>query len=55
MSLRQHRNFLKTNAAQFDEINEALNNYLGQENMAGTNLAQTQYKKGNDGIFRRVK
>tara|TARA_B100001559_G_scaffold78054_1_gene64764 strand:- start:655 stop:2616 length:1962 start_codon:yes stop_codon:yes gene_type:complete len=55
MSLRQHRNFLQTNAAQFDEINESLNNYLGQENMAGTNLTQTQYKKGNDGIFRRVK
>lgn len=55
MSLRQHRNFLQTNAAQFDEINQALDNLYKQEGMQGTDLAQTQYKKDSGGIFRIVK
>ena len=55
MSLRQHRNFLQTNAAQFDEIDQALNNLYKQEGMQGTDLAQTQYKKDSGGIFRIVK
>ena len=53
--LRARIREIKTNAAQFDEIDQALNNLYKQEGMQGTDLAQTQYKKDSGGIFRIVK